>query len=91
MTGIKLQAKDAAVGGPEERRRVVPPIAVQGPGQRQQDHRASSTRCPTMRAKEFVAESKNAEDLKKCGLDKPEYQVTLALPKANKELDVRLP
>lgn len=38
------------------------------------------------RAKEFVAEAKKAEDLKKTGLDKPEYQVTLSLPKDNKEL-----
>jgi hypothetical protein len=38
------------------------------------------------RAKEFVAEAKKAEDVKKAGLDKPEYQVTLSLPKDNKEL-----
>jgi len=38
------------------------------------------------RAKEFVAETKKPEDVKKAGLDKPEYEVTLALPKANKEL-----
>jgi hypothetical protein len=38
------------------------------------------------KAKEFVAENKKPEDLKKSGLDKPEYQITLALPKSNKEL-----
>lgn len=39
-----------------------------------------------LRAKEFVAEAKNPEDLKAAGLDKPEYAVTLTLPAANKEI-----
>jgi len=38
------------------------------------------------KAKEFIAEAKTPEDLKKYGLDKPEYQVVLSLPKADKEL-----
>ncbi len=38
-----------------------------------------------LRAKEFAAEDKKAEDLKKYGLDKPEYTVTLKMPGANKE------
>jgi hypothetical protein len=39
-----------------------------------------------LRAKAFVAESKNAETLKKFGLDKPEYEVFLSLPTANQEI-----
>lgn len=39
-----------------------------------------------LRAKEFAAEDKKAEDLKKYGLDKPEYTVTLKMPGANKEM-----
>lgn len=39
-----------------------------------------------MRAKEFIAEDKKPDDLKKYGLDKPEYQVVLSLPIDNKEL-----
>jgi len=39
-----------------------------------------------LRAKEFAAEAKNPEELKKTGLDKAEYAVTLSLPAANKEL-----
>ena len=38
------------------------------------------------RAKEFVAENKKPEDLKKSGLDKPEYRITLALSKSNADL-----
>ena len=39
-----------------------------------------------LRATEFVSETKAAEDLKKFGLDKPEYDVTLSLPAAGKEI-----
>jgi hypothetical protein len=39
-----------------------------------------------LKAKEFTSENKNPEDLKKFGLDKPEYVIALSLPKANKEL-----
>jgi hypothetical protein len=39
-----------------------------------------------LRAKEFAAESKTPEELKKDGLDKPEYVVAVGLPKANKEI-----
>jgi hypothetical protein len=39
-----------------------------------------------LRAKEFVAEAKTPEELKKTGLDKAEYAVTLSLPGANKEV-----
>jgi hypothetical protein len=38
-----------------------------------------------LKAKEFAAEDKKAGDLKKVGLDKPEYTVTLKMPGANKE------
>jgi len=39
-----------------------------------------------LRAKEFVAEDKGAEALKKFGLEKPEYEVALSLPTANQEV-----
>ena len=39
-----------------------------------------------IRAKEFVAEEKGPEALKTSGLDKPEYEVTLSMPKAAKEI-----
>jgi len=39
-----------------------------------------------LRAKAFVAEAKNAEALKKFGLDKPEYEVFLSLPASNQEI-----
>ncbi|MGD0781269.1 MAG: DUF4340 domain-containing protein [Candidatus Aminicenantales bacterium] len=38
-----------------------------------------------LRAKEFTAEDKKPGDLKKAGLDKPEYTVTLKMAGANKE------
>jgi hypothetical protein len=41
-----------------------------------------------MRAKEFVAEDKKPEDLKKFGFDRPEVQVVLSLPKSGKEIVV---
>jgi hypothetical protein len=39
-----------------------------------------------LRAKEFAAENKTPEELKKAGLDKPEAVVTLALPGSGQEL-----
>jgi hypothetical protein len=39
-----------------------------------------------IRAKEFVAEAKTPEGVKKHGLDKAEYTIALTLPAANKEL-----
>jgi hypothetical protein len=39
-----------------------------------------------LRAKAFVAESKNAEILKRFGLEKPEYEVFLSLPASNQEI-----
>lgn len=39
-----------------------------------------------LKAKEFVAETKNAEVLEKYGLEKPEYEVALSLPTANQDL-----
>lgn len=39
-----------------------------------------------LRAKEFLAETKTAEELKKRGLDNPGYEVELALPAANQNL-----
>jgi hypothetical protein len=39
-----------------------------------------------LKAKEFVAEAKDAETLEKYGLDKPGYEVALSLPSAGQEL-----
>ena len=39
-----------------------------------------------LRAKAFVAEAKNAEVLKKFGLEKPEYEVSLSLPASSQEI-----
>lgn len=39
-----------------------------------------------LRAKAFVTESKNAEALKRFGLEKPEYEVVLSLPASNQEI-----
>jgi len=38
-----------------------------------------------LKAKEFVSENKSDEDIKKNGLDKPEYEVNLSLSSVNKE------
>ena len=39
-----------------------------------------------LKAKEFISEEKKPEDVKKLGLEKPEYQVVLSMPLANKEV-----
>jgi hypothetical protein len=39
-----------------------------------------------LKAKAFVAEEKKPEDLKKYGLEKPEYEVALHLPSANQDV-----
>jgi len=38
-----------------------------------------------LKAKEFVSERKSDEDIRKNGLDKPEYEVVLSMPAGNKE------
>ena len=40
----------------------------------------------SLRAKEFLSEDANPEDVRKFGLEKPGYQVTLSLPAANKDI-----
>lgn len=39
-----------------------------------------------LKAKEFISEEKNEEELKKYKLDKPEYEITLGIPLANQEV-----
>lgn len=43
-----------------------------------------------LRAKEFVSEKMTDEDLRETGLDKPEYEVVLSMPAANKEATIAL-
>jgi hypothetical protein len=40
----------------------------------------------SIKAKEFFSEDKKPEDVKKFGLDKPEYEVTVSMPSANKDV-----
>lgn len=40
----------------------------------------------SIKAKEFVSEEKNKEEIKKYGLDHPEYEITLIMPVANQEV-----
>lgn len=39
-----------------------------------------------LKAKEFVSEEKKEEDIKICGLDHPDYEITLEMPLENKEI-----
>lgn len=39
-----------------------------------------------LRAKEFVSEEKKEEELKKYGLDQPEYEISLSMPASNQEV-----
>jgi len=39
-----------------------------------------------LRAKEFVSEEKKKEELKKYGLDQPDYEISLSMPAANREV-----
>lgn len=39
-----------------------------------------------IKAKEFISEEKKAEEIKKYGLEKPEYEIALSLPSTNQEL-----
>lgn len=43
-----------------------------------------------LRAKEFVAEAKGPAEIKTFGLEKPDYEVTLALPSANRNVILAL-
>ncbi len=85
MAGIKLQAKEASW----EARKKDGEWFFQAPFKARAKDGKITTLLDSLsnqRAKEFTAEIKKAEDLKKTGLDKPEYQVVLSLPKDNKEL-----
>jgi len=44
----------------------------------------------SLRAKEFTAEKKTDEDIRKNGLDKPDYEVVLSMPTANREIAIAL-
>jgi hypothetical protein len=39
-----------------------------------------------LKAKEFISEQKKEEEIKKCGLEKAEYEIALSVPSANQEL-----
>lgn len=40
----------------------------------------------SIKAKEFLSEDKKPEDVRKFGLDKPQYEVTLSMPAVNKDV-----
>jgi len=42
------------------------------------------------KAKEFISEEKKKDDVKKYGLDRPEYEITLGMPLENKEVTFSL-
>jgi len=39
-----------------------------------------------LKAKEFISEEKKEEEIKKYGLDQPEYEITMTMPAANQEV-----
>lgn len=39
-----------------------------------------------LKAKEFISEKKKEEEIKKYGLDQPEYEITMTMPAANQEV-----
>jgi len=43
-----------------------------------------------LKAKEFVSENKSDDDIRKSGLDKPEYEARLSMPAGNKEAIITL-
>ncbi|GAI15397.1 unnamed protein product, partial [marine sediment metagenome] len=43
-----------------------------------------------LKAKEFVSEEKEKDDVKKYGLDRPEYEITLGMPLENQEVTFSL-
>jgi len=44
----------------------------------------------SLKAKEFVSEEKKKDDVKKYGLDRPEYEITLGMPLENQEMTFSL-
>jgi len=44
----------------------------------------------SLKAKEFVSEEKQKDDVKKYGLDRPEYEITLGMPLENQEVTFSL-
>ena len=85
VAGIKLQAKETAW----EARKKDGEWFFQTPFKALANDGKMTTFLDSLsnqRAKEFIAETKKPEDVKKAGLDKPEVQVVLSLPKDNTEL-----
>jgi len=85
VKGIRLQAKDVAWDAQkkEEQWFFDKPLKVLAKESKISNVLDSLS---NLKAKEYISEAKKAEDLKKYGLDKPEYQIALNMPKANKEL-----
>jgi len=85
VTGIKLQAKDVsweAAKKDDEWMFQAPFKALA----KETKITALLDALSTLKAKEFAAEAKSPDDLKKAGLDKPEARVTLTMPKAAKQV-----
>ena len=85
VTGIKLQTKDAKWDAlkKDDGWFLQAPLKALAKDMKITDFLSA---LGNIKAKEFAAENKSADDLKKCGLDKAEAKVTLAIPKSNKEV-----
>jgi hypothetical protein len=85
VAGIKVKAKDAAWEAVKKDGRWLLEKPIQALA-RDSKIMTVLDSLSNMRAKEFVAEVKGPEALKTSGLDKPEYEISLSLPKAAKEI-----
>jgi len=85
VTGIKLQTKDAKWDAQKKDDGwfLQAPLKAQA---KEMKITGFLDALGNMKAKEFAAENKSADDLKKYGLDKAEAKVTLAIPKSNKDV-----
>ena len=85
VKNIKLRAKDSRweAAKKEEEWWLSHPVKAIAQKSRVESITGSLSR---LKAKEFVSEEKNAEELKKYGLDRPEYEITLGMPLENKEI-----
>ncbi len=89
VTGIKVKAKDAAWEAVKKDGRWFLDKPIQALARDAKIMNILDS-LSNMRAKEFVSEAKSAEAMKAGGLDKPEYEISLSMPKAAKEITFAL-